>query len=43
MPLEILNGTLMLFGRRARLERAQIAALDRFRIDLARIEPVLAG
>src|ERR671934_87010 len=43
MTLEILNGVLVFFGRRARLERAEIAAPAGLRIDLARIEPVAAG
>jgi transporter family-2 protein len=43
MPFEMLHGALVLFRRGARFEGAQIAALARLRIDLARIEPVLAG
>src|SRR5919197_1506201 len=43
MTLEILNGVLVFFGRRGRLERAEIGARAGLRIDLARIEPVAAG
>ena len=43
MPLEILYVALVLFGRRAGLERAEVAALAGSGIDLAGIEPVLAG
>src|SRR5262249_3853969 len=43
MPLEILHGALVLFGGRTRFERAEIAPSTGLRIDLARIEPVLAG
>jgi hypothetical protein len=43
MPLEILHLALMLFGRHARFEGAEVAALAGFRVQLARIEPVLAG
>src|SRR5262249_11256100 len=42
MTLEILHGALVLLGRRARLERAEIAAAAGFRIDLARIEAIAA-
>jgi hypothetical protein len=43
MPLEILHLALVLFGRRARLEGAEIAALAGLGIGFAGIEPVLAG
>src|ERR1700759_3449252 len=43
VPLEILHVSLVLFGRGARLEGAEITALAGLRVDLARIEPVLAG
>jgi hypothetical protein len=43
MPLEILYLALVLLGRGARLEGAEIAPLAGLRIYLARIEPVLAG
>ena len=43
MPLEELHGFLMLLRRRARLERAEVAALAGLGIFLARIEPVFAG
>src|SRR6185437_1732098 len=43
VPLEILHFALVLLGRRARLERSEIAALAGVRIGLARIEPVLAS
>jgi hypothetical protein len=43
MPLEILHSALVLLSRRAGLEGAEIATLACFRIDLAGIEPVLAG
>ena len=42
MTLKILNGALVFLGGRARLERAEIAAPARLRIDLARIEPIAA-
>src|ERR1051325_11086930 len=41
--LEILHGALVLFGRRARLEGAEVLALAGLAILLARIEPVAAG
>jgi hypothetical protein len=41
--LEMLHRTLVLFGRRARLERAEIAPLAGFRIELARIETIASG
>ena len=43
VPLEILHRAFVLFGRRARLEGAEIAALAGLRVRLARIEPVFAG
>ena len=43
VPLEILHVAFVLFGRRAGLEGAEIAALAGLRIDLAGIKPVLAG
>src|SRR5258705_2785883 len=43
MPLEVLHGAFMLFGRRARLEGTKIPLLAGLRIYLAGIEPVLAG
>src|SRR5581483_2925123 len=42
MPLEILHIAFMLLGGRARLERAEIAALAGLRIDLAGVETVSA-
>src|SRR5262249_13989489 len=42
MTLEILHGALVLLGRRARLERAEIAAAASLRVDLARIEAIAA-
>src|SRR6185369_4502206 len=42
-PLEILNGPLVLLGRLARRERAEVAPFAGLRIDLARVETVLAG
>src|SRR6266516_3786129 len=42
MPLEILHVAFVLFGRRARFEGAEIAALAGLRIHLSGIEPVLA-
>src|SRR5262249_7190167 len=38
MTLEVLHGALVLLGRRARPERAEIAATARLRVDFARIE-----
>jgi hypothetical protein len=43
MPFEILHGALVLLCSRARFEGSEVAASARFRIDLAGIEPVLAG
>ena len=43
MPLEVLHGALVLLRRRARFERAEVAALAGLRIDPAGIEPVFAG
>src|SRR5687768_17164382 len=43
MALEELHRSLVLLRGRARLERAEIPALSRFRIDLARIQAVFAG
>ena len=43
VPLEILNGALVLFRGRPTAERTKISAFSRPRIDLARVEPVLAG
>src|SRR5258708_38378352 len=40
MTLEILHGTLMLFGRRTRRKRAEVAAAAGLRVDFARIEPI---
>jgi hypothetical protein len=42
MPLEILNGTLMLLGSRPTPERAEIAASAGLWILLAGVKPVLA-
>src|SRR5499427_10801815 len=42
MALEILHGALVLLGRRARVERAEIAAAAGLRVDLARIEAIAA-
>src|SRR5262249_31264576 len=39
---EILHGALVLLGRRARLERAEITAAAGLRVDLARIEAIAA-
>jgi hypothetical protein len=41
--LEKLNFTLMLFGCTPGVERPQVAALSSLRINLARIEPILAS
>src|SRR5262245_8705087 len=43
VPLEELHRALVLFSRRARLERAKIAAPPGPRIDLARVKPITAG
>jgi hypothetical protein len=43
MPLEILHGALVLFGRRPRFEGTEIAPLAGFGIQLSGIEPVFAG
>jgi hypothetical protein len=43
MPLEILHRLLMLLRRRAVLEGAEVAAFAGLGVELARIEPVLAG
>ena len=40
---EVLNGPLMLLGRRATLERSEVPPLPGFRIGLSRVEPVLTG
>src|SRR5262245_59848697 len=42
MTLEILHGALVLLGRRARLERAEITAAAGLRVDFARIEAIAA-
>jgi len=42
MTLEILHGALVLLGRCARLERAEITAATGLRVDLARIEAIAA-
>src|SRR5262245_3011511 len=42
MALEVLHGTLVLLGRRARLEGAEIAAPTGLRVHLARIEAIAA-
>src|SRR5262249_57167991 len=42
MTLEILHRALVLLGRRARLERAEIAAAAGLRVDLAGIEAIAA-
>ncbi len=42
VPLEILHVALVLFSRRARFERTEIAPLAGLWIDLARVEPVFA-
>jgi hypothetical protein len=43
MPLEILHVTLVLFGRRARLESAEVAAFAGPGVDFPGIKPVLTG
>jgi hypothetical protein len=42
-PLEVLNGTLMLFGGGSGSERAQVSALAGFRILLARVQAIFAA
>src|SRR5262249_35410712 len=42
MTLEVLHGALVLLGRRARAERAEIAAAAGPRVDFARIEAIAA-
>src|SRR5215471_8162776 len=42
-PLEVLHFALVLLRRRARSERPEVPALLRPRVDLPRIEPVLAS
>src|SRR5215831_17748383 len=42
MTLEVLHGALVLLGRRARVERAEIAPAPGPRVDLARIEAIAA-
>jgi hypothetical protein len=42
LPLEILHGALVPFGRRARFEGTEVAALAGFRINVSGIEPVFA-
>src|SRR5262245_19322533 len=42
MALEVLHGTLVLLGRRPRLEGAEIATPAGFRVQLAGIEPIAA-
>src|SRR5215469_9227648 len=42
MALEILHGALVLLGRRARVERTEVAAAAGLRVDLARIEAIAA-
>jgi hypothetical protein len=43
VPLEKLNGALVLFGRRTGTERAQISPFSGSRIDFPRVQPVLTG
>src|SRR5687767_33292 len=43
LSLEELHGALVLLCGRARLEGAEVAALPRLRILLARVEPILTG
>lgn len=43
MPLEVLDRTLVLLGCGARFERSQIPAPSGLRIELAGVQPVLAG
>src|SRR5262249_50382140 len=43
VPFEILHRALVAFGSSARLEGAEIAPLAGLRIDLARVQPVLAA
>ena len=40
-PLEVLHGALVFFRPRASAERAQVLATSGFRIQLARVQPVL--
>jgi hypothetical protein len=42
VPLEELDGTLMLLRGGSRLERPEITAFPGLRIDLARVQPVFA-
>src|SRR5215472_7583109 len=42
MTLEVLHGALVLLGRRARTERAEVAAAAGLRVDFARIEAIAA-
>jgi hypothetical protein len=41
--LEILDGALVLLSGRARIERAKVSPTIRSRVDLARIQSILAG
>src|SRR5690349_3559274 len=43
MPLEKLHGALVLLGARPARKRAEVSAPAGLRIDLARVEPVLAA
>jgi hypothetical protein len=40
--LKELHGPLVLFGRRARIERSKVLSLSGFGIFLARVEPILS-